>query len=168
MDVNEYVSNFLRDAQYRISELTIEIDERRDEGEEDPLFRELKTKRQALINFMEVVYDPYTSFTENGYGFMKAGENAWEDREIIEEIEYLRDYTDMTLIPYGVFTGYYPQILNNILGDGINQGGEVVFPTGDYLEILRYNSSGQIESIPFPDYTGAGDLSIIDYFAGRP
>ena len=115
---------------------------------------------------MEVVYDPYTSFKDSGYNFLKADE-AWTDREIIKEIEYLRDYTDMTLIPYGVFTGYYPSILNNILGDGVNQGGEVVFPEGDYLEILRYNISGQIEAIPFPQYTGMGDLSINDYFAGR-
>ena len=164
MTVNEYISNFLRDAQYRIAELTIQIDKRRNEGEEDPLFLAMKEKRQSLILFMEVVYDPYTN-VRDGSNFLSASE-AWTDREVMKEIEYLRDYTGMALIPYAVFTGYYPTIVNNILGSGGSDPGQV-FQEGAYLEILRYKVSGNLEAIPFPQYMGMGDLSINDYFAGR-
>lgn len=166
MTIAQYISDFLRDAQYRVSELTIKIDEKKDEGEEDPNFILLKAKRKALIDFMELVYDPFHLFIDDEYNFLKAA-TAWTDREISAEIEYLREYTDMTRIPYGVFTGYYPTILVSLLGNNVNAGENAVFPEGDYLDILRYNVNGELEAIPFPQYTGMGNLSINDYFAGR-
>jgi hypothetical protein len=166
MTTAQYISDYLRDAQYRIAQLGIEIDNKRDEGEEDPLFALLREKRKALIDFMEIVYDPYHLYQDGGYNFL-AAPTAWTDREIAAEVEYLRDFADMTRIPYGVFTGYYPTIVNNILGDGFGANNSAVFPEGDYLDILRYNASGQLEAIPFPQYTGMGNLSINDYFTGR-
>ena len=166
MTIAQYISDFLRDAQYRVSQLTIEIDEKRDEGEENPNFIIRKAKRKALIDFMELVYDPLHFFIDDGYNFLKA-EEEWTDHEIAAEIEYLREYTNMTRIPYGVFSGYYPTILVSILGTNINAGNDAVFPEGDYLDILRYNSNGELEAVPFPQYTGVGNLSINDYFSGR-
>lgn len=165
MTLAQYVSDYLRDAQYRIAQLTGQIDSLRDEGEENPNFVLLKEKRMALIRFMRLVYDPFHVFHNDGYNFLKAV-TEWSDREIIDEIEYLRDYTDMALIPYAVFTGFYPTIVNNILGDNFNQGAANL-PTGDYLNVLRYNINGVLEAIPFPQYTGMGNLPINDYFSGR-
>lgn len=166
LNIAQYVSDFLRDAQYRVAQLTQEIDSKRDEGENDPVFMSLKDSRQSLINFMEIVYDPFTYFEDNGYNFLSA-EVAWSDREIVAEIEYLRSTTGMTRIPYGAFSGYYPSILNNILGDGGPSSTPTGLPDGDYLEMLRYNASGQLESVPFPVYIGMVTLDINDYFSGR-
>jgi hypothetical protein len=166
MTLAQYVSDYLRDAQYRIAQLTGEIDSLKDEGEENPNFVLLKEKRMALIRFMRLVYDPFHSFQDAGYNFLKAS-TEWSDREIINEIEYLRDYTDMALIPYAVFTGFYPTIVNNILGDNFGGGGVANLPEGEYLNVLRYNINGELEAIPFPQYTGMGNLTINDYFSGR-
>lgn len=164
MTVAQVISEFLRDAQYRIAQITISLKNMRKDGNDDPNYYLLQEKRRALIDFMEMIYDSHHKFVDGGYNFLAASV-AWTDREIIAEAEYLRNYADMVRIPYGVFVGYYPTILNNILGDGF--GGGTTLPTGDYLEILRYNVSGVLEAIPFPEYAGMGQLSIDDYFAGR-
>jgi hypothetical protein len=166
INIAQYISDFLRDAQYRVAKLSVEIDNLRAEGDSDFNFILRRRKRDALIAFMELCYDPMTYFEANGYNFLKAV-TAWSDREIAAEIEFLREYTDMTRVPYMTFSGYYPTILNNILGDGGGPSTPANLPDGDYLNILRYDANGNLQAVSFPEYVGALSLDINDYFAGR-
>lgn len=167
--LNQYVAEFLRDAQYRIGELTQEMFELRDEG--SFLYAEKYDQRRALITFMEIVYDNYALFVDSGYNFLSASLDdthpAWTDREIRYEIDYLRAFARMAQYPYLVFTGYYPEIIGNIMGSGGGSGPGWNPPVGDYLEILRYDISGTLIPIAWPDYAGMRNLTIDEYFAGR-
>ncbi len=168
--VNQYIAEFLRDAQYRVGELTQQMIELRDEG--SFRYEELYNQRKALWHFFKIVYDNYTDFEESGYNFLRCSHSTaypeWTDREIIAEIDYLRAFARMATLPYLAFTGYYPEIVGTILGDGFNFGGDGwTPPEGDYLEVLRYDVSGNLVPVPWPDYAGMRSMTIDDYFAGR-
>lgn len=168
--INQYVAEFLRDAQYRVGELTQEMIELRDEGSLH--YEDMYNQRRAIWKFLQIVYDNYTLFTDNGYNFLGCDLSTkfpqWTNREIIAEIDYLRVYGRMAQLPYLAFTGYYPEIVGSILGDGFNFGGDGwTPPTGDYLEILRYDVSGNLIPVTWPDYSGMRTLTIDEYFTGR-
>lgn len=168
--LNQYVAEFLRDSQYRVGELTQQMIELRDDG--DLRYADLYNQRRALWTFLRILYDNYTSFIDGAYNFLSIDMDtehvAWTEREIVAEIDYLRAYTRMAQLPYLAFTGYYPEIVGNIMGDGFSFGGDGwTPPTGDYLEILRYDISGVLIPIAWPDYAGMRGLTIDEYFNGR-
>lgn len=170
MTLNQYVAEFLRDAQYRVGELTQQMFALRDEG--DLRYADLYAQRKALWNFFKIVYDNYTLFEDSGYNFLSADLNtefpAWTEREIMAEIDYLRAFARMAQLPYIAFTGYYPEIVGTIAGDGFVLGGDGwTPPNGDFLQILRYDISGELQPIDWPDYAGMRTLTIDQYFAGR-
>src|SRR5258705_3878072 len=110
------VSDFLRDAQVRVGQLTSLINSLRDEGSIS--YQEAYNQRRALINFVEILYDPYAAPTHDGINtFLQASPLArmdsakfpsWTDREIVDEIDYLRYYGQLSYTT-GTFAGYFSQ-----------------------------------------------------------
>ena len=152
-DINTIVNDFLRDAQYRIAEFTIEINEKKKEGYS---YDEEQFMRAQLILFMDLLYDSRADIYE-GYNFLE----DWTDLEIQRETEYLRKFTGMGEIPYLTFAGYSPEIRQEILGDG----NGVTFPFGNVGDMLIYQTAGIAPvTIPFPEEGGMIGETIDEYF----
>lgn len=164
------ISDFLRDAQARVGVLTQQISDAGDQG--GPVVEDLVNQRQALYAFMVILNDKYTLFHDATTTFIQAQYldskyPSWTDREVIEEIQYLRFYGQLLTLPYFVFVGYYPEIIGPIPSSGFNPGPGWNPPAGDFLQILRYDGSGNLVVTDFPDFAGAVDDAIDAYFAGR-
>lgn len=164
------VSDFLTDAQARVGELTVQMTTMRDEG--STLYEELHEMRKALYDFMKILNDKYATFKDATTTFIQAAGlssrwDPWTDREIIEEIEYLRFACGLIRLPFFVFVGFYPQIIAEIPSAGFIPGTGWTPPVGVYLQIVRYDSGGNLVAISWPDYAGMVNLSITNYFAGR-
>ena len=155
--LDEQINNFLRDASWRIAELSGEIDQLK---RQDKTFREQAEQRAELSVFMDLLYDTINPIL-NDYTFLKVD---WTEREIIAEMEYLREHTQMAEIPYITFTGYSPTIIvDGGTGPG-NPGG--TFPPGTVGQILTYNASGDLIAVDFPSDGGMLTNETIDeYFA---
>lgn len=110
MSVQTEILNFMRDSQYRIAELTNDINlDNTFTREEKQEKREL---RQRLFLFMNLLY--ITRYTiHNG----KTNFLDWADDEILAEIEYLREESDMNPVPAMSFVGYDVEIVKKT-GDG--------------------------------------------------
>ena len=153
MTIDEIISNFLRGAQYRIAEFTIEINEKKKEGYN---YDEEQFKRAQLILFMDLLYDSRANI-KDGYNFLA----DWTDLEIQRETEYLRKFTGMGEIPYLTFAGYSPEIRQEILGDGSG----ATFPFGNVGDMLVYLTAGNTPvTIPFPEEGGMIGETIDEYF----
>lgn len=169
-EVATKVSDFLRDAQARVGELTYQMITLRDEG--STMYARMHEMRKALYDFMKVLNDKYAIFIDSTTTFIQADGlssrwDPWTDREVVEEIEYLRFSCQLEVLPFFVFVGYYPQIIAELPSSGFVPGTGWTPPLGDYLQILRYDSGGNLIAISWPDYAGMRSLSITDYFAGR-
>ena len=156
MDIDEIVSNFLGDAQYRVAELGIEINTQKKEGYN---IEENTWLRAQLILWMDLLYESRSSIYE-GYNYL----GSWSDRDIQAECEYLRKLTGMANIPYITFAGYSPEIRNEIIGDP--EGGTgAEFPYGEPDDILVYAEAGTTPvATPFPIEGGMTDETIFEYF----
>lgn len=171
MTINDHINNFLRDAQYRIGTLSVEIDNLKDKGSYE--YRILFEKRLHLSVFMDIVYEGKW-YIIDGYNHIQyittTGEaEGWTEKEVIREIEHLRYYTDMNEVPFITFTAHYPQIIN-LTGSNeqVGSGGSGL-PVGTTGQIIFYNASG----IPYTDsispWAGMNTgESINSYFSGRP
>lgn len=164
-DVTTVVNDFLRDAQYRVAELSVEIDDLNDEGNSE--YYELIDLRRQLLVFMDIVYWGRHPIID-GYNFL-AGGNAWTDAEIIKECHYLRSKANLNPVPYINWNNYNPEIVS--FGDSGTTGNTVngaVFPTGTLGQYLTYNASGNVVASAFPIYGGAlSSEDIFDYFGDR-
>ena len=151
--IDETINNFLRDAQYRIAELSVSIEEKRKEGysHDDELWL-----RSQLILWMDMIYDPRGGIYD-GYNYLE----SWTDREIQAECEYLRKLSGMAHMPLLTFAGYSPQIRQIITGDS----GSATFPYGNINDILVYTSAGNTPvATPFPQIGGMTTETIAEYF----
>jgi hypothetical protein len=164
------ISNFLRDAQYRIAVLSTEILSLKNGG--SYLHKKLYEQRESLILFMNILYEG-NWYISDGYNHIVIGSDAgeWTEREIISEIEYLRYYTHMNEAPSINFTAHYPQIVSQIgtgnsgSGDG---GSGVSFPTGNPGDSIFYNALGLPYADSISSYGGMDSgQSINSYFSGR-
>jgi hypothetical protein len=153
MTIDEIVSNFLRDAQYRVAEFTIAISDKKKEGYN---YSDEDFMRAQLILWMDLLYNSRGSIYE-GYNFLE----SWTDREIQEECEYLRKFTGMGEIPYLTFAGYSPEIRQIITGGGDG----ISFPSGNVGDILYYATQGTTPiTTPFPQEGGMIGETIDEYF----
>lgn len=166
MSIEESIHDFLRDAQYRVAEISITLNES-DWTVNNPEYQEQFSMRMQLIQFMDSLYNARFSFIDNKYRFLD-----WTDDEIQREIEYLRYWCDIGSIPYLTFTAYYPWIVNNVVGSGgsavgvpVGSSGGISGSLGQYL-VFGLNNTLQPQD--FPDRCGVSPgESINDYFAGR-
>jgi len=169
MTIDQAVSDFLRDAQYRIATLTSELHAIEDKGS-----KRYKTRDQwrlELSVFMDIVYEGHW-YIQDAYNHIQytdevGTEDKWTEAEVMEEIDRLRALTEMNEVPFVTFAGYYPQMytpVNSIPGASSSVG----FPAGTSGMIIFYNASG----VPYADninpYAGMQEgESINSYFSGR-
>ena len=142
-DINEVVDRFLADAQYRIAELSIEMNQLKDDRQ--PYERQAKI-RANLILWMDLLYESRDCIYE-GYNYL----GEWTDEEIQAECEYLRNISGMAEIPAFSFAGYSSTIKANIVG----ATPDAQFPFGTAGNILVYENDGSIPvTKPFPEEGG--------------
>jgi len=143
--IDQIISDFLRDAQYRMVEIANELDELDDFS--DPRYEELEQQRLELYLFMDCLYVGMWSIYD-GYNHLD-----WDDYDIQAEIEYLRNRCEMINSPYMTFVGTYPEILACITGDTSGSG----LPSGNYGDMIYYNSNGNPITVPLPVIVGMLD-----------
>lgn len=171
-NLNTIVSEFLRDAQYRIGELSVEINKLDKEG--SYLVEEKRKQRTQLSVWMSVLYEGRWYISDGNYNHLRmteiAGlEDSWTEYEIISEIEYLRYYTNMNEVPFINFTAHYPQIASSLgSGRSVGSGNTLSFPAGLPGQVVLYDT----QSIPYAEsldnYGGMYDTETIDaYFTNR-
>ena len=167
MTIDEYINNFLRDAQYRVGTLSVEIDEMEDDGSTQ--YREAFSQRLQLTTFMDIVYEGKWYITDSGYNHVQYTEamgedESWNEKEVIQEIEYLRYYTNMNEVPFVTFTAHYPMITSGTGGSGSAPG----LPFGVYGQSIFYNISNEPYAEFIDPYGGiyTGE-TINSYFTGR-
>lgn len=116
------ISDFLRDTEVRVGHLTYLINSLMDEGSLD--WDDAYRQRKALMDFYEILNDRYalpfkdsTSITT----FLQAPPvgnmdttkyPAWTDREIVDEIDYLRWYGQLTYTT-GTSVGYFTKSITS-------------------------------------------------------
>jgi hypothetical protein len=150
--MDEYISNFIVDAQYRIAELTVEIDEKK---RSDDNWKIQYLLRLELSMWLSVLYESVQDIY-NGYNFL----SDWTETEIKAECERLRLKAGITRIPYLSFTAYAPEIVVQ----GVSSGGSGV-PAGTQGQLITYDAS----NVPYvddePEIGGMGSLTISQYFS---
>ncbi len=166
MTIHDYIAEFLKDAQYRVGKLTAEIDALSDDG--GYLYDTKKEHRLWLTTFMDILYEGRWLILD-GYNHVQyvdtPTEDFWTEREIIQEIQYLRYHTNMNEVPYINFTGHYPQIVSTITGSSQSGSG---FPAGLPGDMLFYNLSGGVYADSVDSTGGMYENETIDsYFTGR-
>lgn len=164
------ISDFLRDAQAKVADLTWKMIVLRDAG--DPTYQDYYLQRKALYDFMKICNDKYTFFYDDTTTFLQATGLTqrfpdWTDREVIDEIEYLRFFGQLETLPFFVFVGYYPTILAEIPSSGFGPGSGWTPPDGNFLQTLRYDAGGNLIVVDWPDYLGMVTRDINSYFLGR-
>jgi hypothetical protein len=155
MNINQYILDFLADAQYRVAELAGEILELKNGGYG---YEVEEWERAQLILWMDLLYESRDSIWD-WYNYL----GKWTDKEIKQECEYLRKLSGMSKIPWLTFSAYAPDVVNVILGGGTSAN----FPTGNSGDILLYDTDG-LNPTPthFPEEGGMTDeiTSITEYF----
>jgi len=145
MAVDAYISDFVRDAQYRMAEIADLLNKMR--NEDSPEYKQLLDWREQLYLFMDCLYVGNVDI-EGGYNFLD-----WDDYSIQEEIEYLRNYTGMVTSPYTTFVGTYPGLVEAIG----TSGGGAALPAGTGGQYIAYNTNGEPVAYTFPVKAGMND-----------
>lgn len=162
LDIDQTVNDFLRDAQYRIAEITIEMDDM--DNRSNTGYKDLQKTRHELIAFMSDLWWAYDEL-KDGYNFMLAGTTDWTERNIILEIEYLRRKASLNEVPYLSFTNHTTELAE--MPDQDNSSG-TGFPIGSQGQYITYNVSGDPIAIDFPAHGGMKTYDDINtYFANR-
>lgn len=147
MDVNKKVNEFLRDAQYRIAELSVDIDTSRQNDNSEYEIGEAYDKRSQLLIFMDVLYESFSPI-HDGYNYLA----SWTDKGIVSEIEYLRNVTGMNPMPYLDFAA------NNVsFADDSTSGG-----TGNDAHAIHTNIAGEIHGVSEKPNPSNTDILIIE------
>jgi hypothetical protein len=172
MTIDQAISNFLRDAQYRIGYLSWKMDELQDSGSYQ--YRDLYKKRLQLSVFMSILYEGNWGIITPDFNHIQYDEatgckTTWTEEEIMREIDYLRYYTGMNEVPYVTFTGHYPLISQSSSGESGGSGSGATLPQGLYGQMLVYNLTNQLVAVDIDEYGGMLDgESINAYFSDRP
>lgn len=171
--IHTEILNFLRDAQFRIGELTEEIDELYNIGEiESPKVKH--RLRLELLTFMEVLYEINWTIDGTSYNHIVShpGEEyiaPWTEQMILDEIEYLRIHCGMSEQPLMTFVPFFTEIVNEVVNADNNFPGGGVTITGTNRQMLMFNSSNELFSTDIDPYGGMKpNETINEYFSGRP
>lgn len=162
MTLDQYIADYLRDAQYRIAELSVEMNELEDQGSYQ--YRKLYRSRLELSTFMDLLYEGKW-LVQDGYNHLQVGEDmTWKEREVIEEIEHLRYYNKMNEMPLITFTAHYPKIASIISGGGSGSGDSL--PAGNPGQFMGFDNTGAPEAQTISAWGGHIDgESITAYFS---
>lgn len=168
--IHDDILGFLRDAQFRIAELTYQINDLLIEGEiESP--KDKNKIRIELMEFVEVLYEiNWNTFT--GYNLLVTTDtvpiyyNGWTQDNITKEMQYLRSKSGMVDLPLLSFGPYWTEVVNIVTG--LSQGVGIDL-TGDFGQFLMFSISGQPVAVDIDPYAGMlPNETIANYFLGRP
>lgn len=165
MTIDETINNFLRDAQYRIAQYSIRMNEIKDDSSYQ--YKECFQQRLRLIIFMSILFEGKW-YIQDGYNHIQYGdtEETWTENQITLEIEYLRYYTNMNEVPYITFTAHYPQIASYLGTGQVGSGTDI--PSGNNKDILFFNEVGQLYADSIDPWAGVfTNETITGYFEGR-
>ena len=166
MTIDDYIGNFLRDAQYRIGVISVEMNELEDEGSYQ--YKELDKSRLALGAFMDILYEGKW-LVQDGYNHLQIGSSGqtWSEYDLMSEIDYLRYNHAMNEVPAITFTGHYPTIASIISGGGASSAISSL-PAGQYGQLMGFDGNEVPEAQDIDRYGGHRDNeTITDYFSGR-
>ena len=127
MDINKEISDFLRDAQYKLALITAEMDKLEDDG--DVFYQDLKYQRWELDYFYSILYET-TMAMEGEYNWLDAAE--WTDKEILVEIHYLRNKYKLNGQPVLDYASSVTKIVNFVT-EGDNSDIPLPVGVGDIL-----------------------------------
>jgi len=172
--IHDDILAFLRDAQYRVAELTGEINTLLMKGEiESPAA--LHGLRLELMAFIELLYEVSYGIY-NGYNHVLSTDDVpvynkgFSEEWITHEMQYLRSHTGMSNLPLIQFGPYWTDVVNIITpatSGGGSTGGSINIP-GTYGQFLMYDISNQLVAIDLDEWAGMLPTeTITDYFAGR-
>ncbi len=151
-DLNTTIADFLRDAQYRVATLSIQMIGMKKRRKE---YDRLHDLRAQIILWMDLLYESRDSVYGDDFNYL----GGWTDRQIIEECEYLRKIGGMSTIAYITFAGYSPivrSIITGVVG---------AIPPGTENQYLRFNSGGNLVAEAFPIIGGMTTETISEYFS---
>ncbi|KKN79671.1 hypothetical protein LCGC14_0336930 [marine sediment metagenome] len=151
--MEEYISNFLVDAQYRVAEFTIQINDIRKRSRKSNDWRKPYLLRLELSIWISVLYEASQNIYDS-YNFL----SNWNDIQIREECEYLRAKTGITRIPYLSFASYAPEI---VVVEGSGNG----VPAGTQGQVVSYNASNQPVAASMPTDGGMLEMDIDEFFS---
>lgn len=159
MDINKEISDFLRDAQYKLALMTAEMDSKEDDG--DPYYIELKIQRWELDYFYSILYET-TMAMEGAYNWLDIA--GWTEKDILNEIHHLRNKYKMNGLPVLDYATITNTIINYVGGE---EGGAGVPPPVGDGDILIGTPGGWIVG-SLSEYAGMIDTeSLNTYFTGR-
>jgi hypothetical protein len=155
-NLNTVVNDFLRDAQYRVAELSEIIDQgkrkrKRGRGRTE----QERDHRMQLLLWMDCLYDSRQTVYDVDYNFLY----DWTDNEIIAECEYLRSITGMNEVPWMTWAGYSPSV--RVVVTQTTTGN---LPVGNEDDMITYDGNGNPISIPFPEIGGQQGETLAQIF----
>jgi hypothetical protein len=173
--IKEHIINFLRDAQYRIGELTAEIDALYNIGEIE-LPSQKHHIRLQLMMFMEMLYEVNYPILGDDFNHIVSDiENnpvyslPWTEQKLLDEIEYLRVYSGMAEMPLMSFVPFWTEVINITESPSQQSGGGGINVTGNPGQMLKFNASSVLVAIDVDRWAGMRPFETINsYFAGRP
>lgn len=155
-DVNTVVNDFLRDAQYRVAELSGVIDDKKRKSKRRRSNEKEKDLRAQLLLWMDCLWDSRQTIHGDDYNFL----HDWSDEEIIAECEYLRAISGMNEIPFLTWAGYSPSVrtvITQLLTGNL--------PVGILDDHIVYDGNGDPIATPFPKVGGMQGETIDVYFS---
>lgn len=174
MAIHTDILAFLRDAQYRIGELTFQINDELIIGEIESPKRKHKL-RIELLAFIEVLYEINWGI-KNGYNLILTTDNpivyatGWTEDIITAEMQYLRSKAGMVDLPLMSFGPYWTDVINVItpLPGGPSGIGTGLNITGTFGQFIMFDLSNTAIAIDIDNYAGMLlNETINEYFAGR-
>ena len=157
MTIDQEISNFIRDAQYRIAEIGESLSNMKDEDSQE--YANLKDIREQLYLFMDCLYVSYQDIID-GYNFLDAD---WTDYFIKQEMEYLRRESGMINSPFDTYLILYNEI---VIGGAVVEGGANL-PIGTANQFVGYDASGNPVAQNFPTKVGMNTTeTAAAYFSG--
>lgn len=158
--INKQISDFLRDAQWKLAKLTFEMDALEDDG--DNHYQELKEQRWELDYFYSILLETSQKI-EGGYNWLETA--GWTEKDVMNEIHYLRNKHQMNGTPVLDYQHVTHQIISLIQESG---GGSGLPTSNGAGNILVSISNGGWEETNLSKYVGMlSNESLATYFAGR-
>jgi hypothetical protein len=159
MNINKEISDFLRDAQWKLAKMTSDMDALEDDG--DIYYQKLKENRWELDYFYSILLETGQEM-EGGYNWLETA--GWTLKEILNEIHYLRKKNQMNGMPVLNYQHTVHQIIAFINGSG----GSALPVASSAGMILVSTSLGGWEEATLGNYVGMLDSeSLNTYFTGR-
>lgn len=154
MSVATQITSFIADAQYQIGQLTYKIDELKDRNNADEQMADFQTKRLQLYAFLFFVYEDRVNI-HDGTNFLN-----WTDKQVIEEIQYLRWKCGMDDFPNLSWVGHRP-----VTGiQNVESATNTALPEGTNGQILEFNVSGNLIATHLNKFGGMAADAISQYF----